>query len=109
MKKLSSSSLPLESDFEDAGLQTLAVRAGQHRSQFNEHAEAIYPTSSFVFASAEEAAARFSGDDDGNVYSRYTNPTVQMFEERLETLRTKQEDTALDITTVGGEVKATLL
>ena len=83
MKTHPSSSLPLESDFEQAGLETLAVRAGQHRSQFNEHAEAIYPTSSFVFASAAEAAARFSGDDDGNVYSRYTNPTVQMFEERL--------------------------
>ncbi|MBM94902.1 MAG: O-succinylhomoserine sulfhydrylase [Oceanospirillaceae bacterium] len=91
MKKLSSSSLPLESDFEDAGLQTLAVRAGQHRSQFNEHAEAIYPTSSFVFASAAEAAARFSGDDDGNVYSRYTNPTVQMFEERLAAMEGGEE------------------
>jgi O-succinylhomoserine sulfhydrylase len=83
MKKPLATSQPFESELENAALETLAVRAGQHRSQFNEHAEAIYPTSSFIFASAAEAAARFSGDDDGNVYSRYTNPTVQGFEERL--------------------------
>lgn len=80
---MSNASSPFESELAQAELETLAVRAGQHRSQFNEHAEAIYPTSSFVFSSAAEAAARFSGDDDGNVYSRYTNPTVKGFEERL--------------------------
>ncbi|HEX4986852.1 MAG TPA: O-succinylhomoserine sulfhydrylase [Burkholderiales bacterium] len=62
---------------------TLAVRAGIHRSQFNEHSEAMYLTSSFVFGSAAEAAARFSGEDPGMVYSRYTNPTVAALQERL--------------------------
>lgn len=67
----------------DAHLDTLAIRAGQVRSQEGEHSEAIYTTSSFVFASAADAAARFSGDQPGNVYSRYTNPTVRTFEERI--------------------------
>ncbi|MDP1605939.1 MAG: O-succinylhomoserine sulfhydrylase [Rhodocyclaceae bacterium] len=64
-------------------LDTLAVRAGQERSQFGEHSEALYLTSSFVFASAAQAAARFSGEEEGNVYSRFTNPTVTMLQERL--------------------------
>lgn len=63
--------------------QTLAVRAGQTRSDEGEHSEAIYPTSSFVFDSAEHAAKRFSGEEPGNIYSRFTNPTVRNFEERL--------------------------
>lgn len=63
--------------------ETLAVRAGTHRSQFNEHSEALYLTSSFVFKNAAEAAARFSGEDPGMVYSRYTNPTVSALQERL--------------------------
>jgi len=66
--------------------ETLAVRAGQVRSQFNEHAEALYLTSSFVFDSAAQAAARFSGEEDGNVYSRFSNPTVTAFQERLAAL-----------------------
>jgi O-succinylhomoserine sulfhydrylase len=66
--------------------ETLAVRAGIHRSQFNEHSEALFLTSSFVFRNAAEAAARFSGDDDGMVYSRYTNPTVNALQERLAAL-----------------------
>ncbi|MGE5490991.1 MAG: O-succinylhomoserine sulfhydrylase [Actinomycetota bacterium] len=66
--------------------ETLAVRAGQERSQFNEHAEALYLTSSFVFESAEQAARRFSGEEEGNVYSRFSNPTVTVFEERLAAL-----------------------
>lgn len=66
--------------------QTLAVRAGQVRSQFNEHAEALYLTSSFVFENAAQAAARFSGEESGNVYSRFTNPTVSVFQERLAAL-----------------------
>jgi len=66
-----------------AGLDTLAVRAGQVRSAEGEHAEAMFLTSSYVFDSAADAAARFKGDVPGNVYSRYTNPTVRMFEERL--------------------------
>ncbi len=70
----------------DYSLDTLAVRAGIERSQFQEHAEALYLTSSFVFHSAAEAAARFSGQEPGNIYSRFTNPTVTMFEQRLAAL-----------------------
>jgi len=65
---------------------TLAVRAGLTRSGFEETAEAIYLTSGFVYASAEEAEAAFKGDVDRFVYSRYGNPTVTMFEERLRQL-----------------------
>jgi O-succinylhomoserine sulfhydrylase len=67
-------------------LETLAVRAGIHRSQFNEHSEALYLTSSFVFDNAAQAAARFAGTEPGNVYSRFTNPTVTAFQERLTAL-----------------------
>ncbi len=63
--------------------ETLALHTGIHRSQFNEHSEAMYLTSSFVFDSAAQAAARFSGNESGNIYSRFTNPTVTAFEERL--------------------------
>jgi len=65
---------------------TLAVRAGFERSSFSEHSEPIMATSSFVFDSAAHAARRFSGDEAGNVYSRFTNPTVQIFERRLASL-----------------------
>src|SRR5512139_1994609 len=65
---------------------TLAVRAGIHRTPEGEHSEPIFPTSSFVFANAAEAAARFSGATPGNIYSRFTNPTVRAFEERLAAL-----------------------
>ncbi len=67
-------------------LDTLAVRAGIHRSQFNEHAEALYLTSSFVFDNAAQAAARFSGEEAGFVYGRFSNPTVSMLQERLAAL-----------------------
>ena len=67
-------------------LETLAVRAGIERSQFGEHSEALYLTSSFVFKSAAQAAARFSHQEPGNVYSRFTNPTVSVFEQRLAAL-----------------------
>jgi O-succinylhomoserine sulfhydrylase len=67
-------------------IDTLAVRAGTHRSEFGEHSEAMYLTSSFVFNSAAQAAARFSGAEPGNVYSRFTNPTVTAFQERLAAL-----------------------
>lgn len=70
----------------DARPDTLAVRAGQQRSLEGEHSEALYLTSSFVFPSAAEAAARFAGEAAGNIYSRYTNPTVRNFEERLAAL-----------------------
>jgi len=68
------------------GFDTLAVRAGQLRTAEGEHSEPIFTTSSFVFSSAAEAAARFAGDSPGNIYSRFTNPTVRMFEERLAAL-----------------------
>ncbi|MDH5535147.1 MAG: O-succinylhomoserine sulfhydrylase [Betaproteobacteria bacterium] len=71
---------------DDYRLETLAVRAGIERSQFNEHSEALYLTSSFVFESAAQAAARFSNQEPGNIYSRFTNPTVAMFERRLAAL-----------------------
>ncbi|MBV2235359.1 MAG: O-succinylhomoserine sulfhydrylase [Sterolibacterium sp.] len=77
---------------------TLAVRAGQQRSQFNEHAEALYLTSSFVFDSAAQAAARFSGAETGNVYSRFSNPTVSMLQDRLAAL----EGAEACITTASG-------
>ncbi|MGH1373534.1 MAG: O-succinylhomoserine sulfhydrylase [Cellvibrionaceae bacterium] len=70
----------------NAGIDTLAVRAGQSRSAEGEHSEAMYMTSSYVFDSAAAAAARFNGEDPGNVYSRYTNPTVRMFQERIAAL-----------------------
>lgn len=75
-------SIPVAS-IEGADIETISIRAGIHRTHELEHSEAIFPTSSFVFNSAAEAAARFSGEEKGNIYSRFTNPTVQMFEERI--------------------------
>lgn len=74
-------------DLEDGvHFDTLAVRAGQVRTGEGEQSEPIFPTSSFVFKSAAEAAARFSGAKPGNIYSRFTNPTVRTFEQRLAAL-----------------------
>ena len=75
-------------DTEDTvpGFETLAVRAGQQRTAECEHSEPIFPTSSYVFESAAAAAARFSGEQAGNIYSRFTNPTVRTFEQRLAAL-----------------------
>ncbi|MBI3899213.1 MAG: O-succinylhomoserine sulfhydrylase [Gammaproteobacteria bacterium] len=70
-------------DDEQWGLATRAVRAGRAPTNEGEHSEAIFLTSSFAFGSAAEAAARFSGESPGNVYSRFTNPTVRAFEQRL--------------------------
>jgi O-succinylhomoserine sulfhydrylase len=67
-------------------VETAAVRDGIHRTPFGEHAEPLFLTSSFVFDSAAQAAARFAGSEEGFVYSRYTNPTVRSFEERLAAL-----------------------
>ncbi len=64
-------------------LDTIAVRGGQIRTHECEQSEPIFPTSSYVFETAAHAAARFSGEDPGNIYSRFTNPTVRTFEERL--------------------------
>ena len=68
---------------DDYKFDTLAVRAGQVRTAEGEHCEPIFTTSSYVFASAAEAAARFSDEQPGNIYSRFTNPTVRTFEQRL--------------------------
>ncbi len=75
-----------DSEFDARDPDTLAVRAGTLRTPFNEHSEALFLTSSFVFDSAAQAAARFSGEEDGFVYSRFSNPTVRMFETRLAAL-----------------------
>ncbi|CAL1240146.1 O-succinylhomoserine sulfhydrylase [Candidatus Methylocalor cossyra] len=66
--------------------ETRAIRAGQRRTPEQEHSDPIFATSSYVFQSAAEAAARFSGKAAGNIYSRFTNPTVRAFEERLAAL-----------------------
>ena len=70
----------------DPAFATRAVRIGHHRTAEGEHSEPIFATSSFVFQSAAEAAARFGGESAGNIYSRFTNPTVRAFEERLAAL-----------------------
>ncbi|MCK2088146.1 O-succinylhomoserine sulfhydrylase [Thauera aromatica] len=75
--------LPDELDFRP---DTLAVRAGTERTQFGEHGEAMYLTSSFVFESAAQAAARFSGAEEGYVYARFSNPTVSAMQTRLAAL-----------------------
>ena len=62
---------------------TQAIRAGSLRSEFGENSEAIFLTSSYVFDSSAQAAARFAGTEPGNIYSRFTNPTVTMFQDRL--------------------------
>lgn len=64
-------------------LETKLIREGLNRSQFGETSEPIYMTSSYVYDSPEQAEARFKGDEEGFIYSRYGNPTVQMFEDRL--------------------------
>jgi O-succinylhomoserine sulfhydrylase len=73
-------------NMQDYDIETLAVRSGITRSQFNEHSEALFLTSSFVFENAAQAAARFQGSEPGNIYSRFTNPTVTAFQERLAAL-----------------------
>ena len=73
-------------EIDEWGFDTLAVRAGQHRTNEGEQSEPIFPTSSFTFGSAAQAAARFGGTEPGNIYSRFTNPTVRTFEQRLAAL-----------------------
>jgi len=75
---------------DDLHPDTLAIRAGTRRTEFSEHSEALFLTSSFVFGSAAEAAARFSGAEPGPIYARFTNPGVAMFEERLAALEGAQ-------------------
>src|SRR6267142_764091 len=81
----------MSQDESQPGWQTRAVRAGTVRSRFNEHSEALFLTSSFVFDSASQAARRFAGEEEGFVYSRFSNPTVQMFEQRLASLEGAQD------------------
>lgn len=81
---MSSKKPPL--DLTDLSIDTLAVRAGQNSSEFREHSEAIHVTSSFTFDSAEQAARVFADDEAGFVYSRFSNPTISSFEEKLATL-----------------------
>ncbi|TWH76562.1 O-succinylhomoserine sulfhydrylase [Azomonas agilis] len=84
----------LDSDLEGAAPETLAVRGGQYRTPEGEHGEPLFFTSSYVFRSAAEAAARFAGEQPGNVYSRYTNPTVRTFETRLAALEQGEQAVA---------------
>ena len=70
-------------DWNDYSLETQAIRAGHKRTSEDEHSMPIFATSSYVFDSAEEAALRFTGQKAGNIYSRFTNPTVSAFQERL--------------------------
>lgn len=70
-------------DWNDYSLETQAIRAGHHRTHEDEHSMPIFATSSYVFKSAEEASLRFTGQQPGNIYSRFTNPTVNAFQERL--------------------------
>jgi O-succinylhomoserine sulfhydrylase len=72
-----------ESDLDGMSVDTLAVRAGQIRTDQLEHSSPIFPTSSFVYGSAAQAAARFSGEEPGYIYSRFSNPTVAAFENRI--------------------------
>ncbi|HEY0720191.1 MAG TPA: O-succinylhomoserine sulfhydrylase [Gammaproteobacteria bacterium] len=73
-------------EIDEWAFDTLAVRAGQQRTNEGEQSEPIFPTSSFTFGSAAQAAARFGGSEPGNIYSRFTNPTVRTFEQRLAAL-----------------------
>jgi O-succinylhomoserine sulfhydrylase len=84
----------LDSDLDGVGFSTLAVRAGQQRTPEGEHGEAVFFTSSYVFRTAADAAARFGGEVPGNVYSRYTNPTVRNFEERIAALEGAEQAVA---------------
>ena len=77
-----------------AGLDTQAIRTGHVRTPEGEHGEPLFLTSSYVFEDAAEAAARFSGEQPGNVYSRYTNPTVRIFEERIAALEGAEQAVA---------------
>ena len=70
----------------DNKFETKAIREGYKASQEQEHSAAIFLTSSFTFDSAEQAAQRFAKKEQGNVYSRFTNPTVEAFQDKLASL-----------------------
>lgn len=86
--------ITLNDALREARPATLAVRAGQNRTPEGEHSEAMFLTSSYVFASAAEAADRFTGEQSGNVYSRYTNPGVRTFERRIAALEGAEQAVA---------------
>lgn len=81
-------------DSDDLQQDTLAIRGGYQRTQENEHAEAMFLTSSYVFENAAMAAKYFSNEVQGNVYSRYTNPTVRSFEKRLAAMEEGEQGVA---------------
>jgi O-succinylhomoserine sulfhydrylase len=84
---LTNSADPYERPLPDGlSLETLAIRSGLARTQYLEHGDPIFPTSSFVFQNAAQAAARFAGDEEGFIYSRTDNPTVSSFCRRLAAL-----------------------
>ncbi len=70
-------------DWHDYAIETQAIRVGHKRTPEDEHSIPIFATSSYVFQSAEQASLRFTGKQPGNIYSRFTNPTVTAFQERL--------------------------
>ena len=78
--------IPQDTDCPELGFASLAVRAGQVRTAEGENSEPIFTTSSFTYHSAAQAAARFAETEPGNIYSRFTNPTVRNFEQRLAAL-----------------------
>ncbi|WP_133493051.1 O-succinylhomoserine sulfhydrylase [Alcanivorax sp. 24] len=86
------------SDFSDPNelhTDTLAIRWAQLRTDQMSHSEPLFLTSSFVYDSAAQAAARFSGEEPGNVYTRFTNPTVAAFEQRLAAMERAEKGVAL--------------
>src|SRR5690606_13991631 len=80
---------------DDLSIETLAIRAAELRTGEMSHSEPLFLTSSFVYDSAAQAAARFSGEEPGNVYSRFTNPTVAAFEQRLAAMEGAEKGVAL--------------
>ena len=80
--------------FSEFKFDTLAVRAGHVRTHEGEHSEPLFLTSSYVFKDSAEAAAKFSGESQGNVYSRYTNPTVNILEKRIAALEGAEQAVA---------------
>ena len=84
----------MSKDSDDLQQDTLAIRGGYQRTQENEHAEAMFLTSSYVFENAAMAAKYFSNEVQGNVYSRYTNPTVRSFEKRLAAMEGGEQSVA---------------
>jgi O-succinylhomoserine sulfhydrylase len=103
---------PKSTEPKDWETATKLIRGGINRSQFGETAEALYLTQGFVYDTAEQADARFAGDEPGFVYSRYANPTCRMFEERLalvegaETCRSAASGMAAVAMSIQGLVKA---